>query len=85
MERTVKLNELTEVLATLSYPTTRAVARRELDDVRLQYADGDEPLTGVLERTPDTTFADADELESEIRANLPIEAVGEPGQSEGEG
>lgn len=51
----------------------------------LLYADGEEPLADVVARSNEDTFDDPDDLETEVYNNLPVEAVGEPGQSEGEG
>lgn len=85
MGDTVKLNELTELLETLDYPIDRAAAIEAIGDAILQYADGEERLTAVLERSTVDTYRDLADLESEIRGNVPVEAVGEPGQSEGEG
>ena len=42
-------------------------------------------FTDGLDRVETQSFADRDELENEIYNALPVEAVGEPGQSEGEG
>ena len=53
--------------------------------MRLQYADGSEPLDEVLGRLEDEQFASAEEVQSSIFNTVPVEGVGEPGQSEGEG
>ncbi|SFS12574.1 hypothetical protein SAMN05216559_4079 [Halomicrobium zhouii] len=81
----VKLNELDEAFAGLRFPIERETVATELHDVVLVYADGEEPLPDVLDRVGTQSFADRDELETEIYNVLPVEAVGEPGQSEGEG
>ena len=83
--REVKLNHLSAELDSLSYPATHEDAASALDDVVLQYADGEERFLDVLERSQEDVFVSRDDLESEIYSNLPTEAVGEPGQSEGEG
>ncbi|WP_137683098.1 DUF5789 family protein [Haloarcula mannanilytica] len=85
MAREVKLNELTALLETASYPLSVETARREFDDVQLVYADGSEPLAAVLDRISDEQFSSPDEAQSSIYNALPVEGVGEPGQSEGEG
>ncbi len=85
MSTEVKLNELDEALAGLRFPVERETVATELNDVVLVYADGEEALPDVLDRVETQSFADADELENEIYNVLPVEAVGEPGQSEGEG
>ncbi|WP_324663701.1 DUF5789 family protein [Haloarcula sediminis] len=83
--RTVKLNELTELLESASYPLSVETAQTEFGDVRLQYADGSEPLDVVLGRLEDERFDSAEEAQSSIFNTVPVEGVGEPGQSEGEG
>ena len=84
MEQEVRLNDLHEMLTSLEYPLSKDEARDELEGVTLRYADGEEPLAAVIGRTSDGVFEDEDELESEIYSNVDIEAVGEPGQSEGD-
>lgn len=79
------LNRLRTVIDPLSYPISRDAAREGLSDVMLLYADGDEPLADVVGRSNVDTFEDVADLETEIYNNLPVEAVGEPGQSEGDG
>jgi len=49
------------------------------------YADGTEPLAAVLDRIDDEQFESPDEAQSSIYNTIPVEGVGEPGQSEGEG
>ncbi|MFB6170469.1 MAG: hypothetical protein ABEJ06_04905, partial [Haloarculaceae archaeon] len=82
---TVKLSRLRGLLDSLDYPLTNARAREAVEGVTLVYADGEEPLDDVVGRSNAESFADAADLEAEIYTNLPVEAVGEPGQSEGEG
>lgn len=79
------LNRLRTEIDSLSYPVSRDAAREELSDVTLLYADGEEPLADVVARSNEDTFDDPEDLEAEVYNNLPVEAVGEPGQSEGEG
>ena len=85
MSQEVKLSDLRVELETLSYPTTRDEVLAAFDDVVLLYADGEERLDAVLERANDETFDDAEDLQTTVYNHLPTEAVGEPGQSEGEG
>jgi hypothetical protein len=84
MTREVHLNQLRTVIDSFEYPISKAEAREEAGDVRLLYADGAESLPAVLSRTNTDTFDAVEDLESEIYSNLPVEAVGEPGQSEGD-
>lgn len=85
MESSFKLNELRELLERFSYPISRNEVRDEVGGVTLVYADGDEAFETVVDRLASEEFASVDELEAEIFNTLPTEAVGEPGQAEGEG
>jgi hypothetical protein len=68
-----------------SYPLPVASARSTFADVELIYADGSEPLSDVLARVQDEQFESTDDAQSSILNAVPVEGVGEPGQSEGEG
>lgn len=81
----VRLTELDAVVTELAYPIDRAEAVESLAGTTLQYADGSEPLADVVTRSGEETFLTPEDLEAEIFANAATEAVGEPGQSEGEG
>ena len=81
----VKLSELDSVLRKFDYPMDRSEAIDVPDDVVVLYADGDEPLPEVIERIDDDSFDSAQDLQTQVYNVLPTEAVGEPGQSEGEG
>jgi hypothetical protein len=85
MTRTVKLNRLAGVIESFDYPISRDAVREQTEDVTLEYADGEEPMASVVARSNQDTFETAADLEAEIYNQLPTEAVGEPGQSEGEG
>lgn len=85
MTETVKLNELRDLLETLEYPLDKADAIDAVEGVTLQYADGTEALSAVVDRSMVGTFASVDDLTSEVFTHVPTEAVGEPGQAEGEG
>ena len=84
MQREVKLNQLHDVIGELDYPITNAEACERLEDVTLLYADGEEPLSDVVARSNVDEYNEVDGLETEIFNNLPVRAVGEPGQSEGD-
>jgi len=85
MTRTVKLNRVASVIDPFDYPISREAVREQTEDVTLEYADGSEPLAAVVARSNQDTFETAADLEAEIYNHLPTEAVGDPGQSEGEG
>lgn len=81
----VKLSRVESALDELQYPISRAEAADRFDDTTLTYADGEENLGHLIRDLPSDQFADMDELSNELFDLLPTEAVGEPGQSEGEG
>lgn len=85
MDREIKLNELRDLTDSLSYPLSKAEAVAAVDDVVLRYADGQEPLPAVIERSTVDVYDSPEDLESAVFTHVPTEAVGEPGQSEGEG
>jgi len=85
MSRRVKLNELGEFFGQLEYPVARERLADEFDDVDLVYADGEESLPTLLDRIEYETFESPGDLTTEIMNTVPVEGVGEPGQSEGEG
>jgi hypothetical protein len=85
MVREIKLTELEGRLSDLSYPVSRETAAEELSETTLLLADGEVSVGDIVDRSTDDGFGSAAELAVEVRALLPREAVGEPGQSEGEG
>lgn len=80
----VKLSRVESRLEELQYPITRAEAADRFADTTLTYADGEENLGDLLLECPSESFADMDELLSDLYGVLPTEALGEPGQSEGD-
>jgi hypothetical protein len=80
----LKLNQVAEQFAELEYPVTRAAVVERFDGVTLALADGEADLGAVLADCPTESFASADELFEEFNGYLPIEALGEPGQSDGD-
>lgn len=84
MER-VKLSRVESRFAELDYPVTRAEAAAAFEDVRLVFAGGEANLGNLLSNVGSDTFDGPDELVADLQNVLPVEVVGEPGQSEGEG
>ena len=84
MTRAVKLSRIDGALGTLSYPVERETAVEELDDVTVLFADGEENLGDVIERTGSERYDTQTDLRDELFEYLPVEALGEPGQSEGD-
>ena len=85
MAREVKLSRIEGPLSELSYPVSRDDAIDQLDDVTLRLADGEANLGDVVADSNGDSFDSVDDLQNEVLNNLPRGAVGEPGQSEGEG
>lgn len=83
----VKLSRLEARLERLDYPVTREAAAERLADTTLLLADGEADLAAVVgdAGAPDDRFESAADLRDEVYGALPTAAVGEPGQSEGEG
>jgi len=81
---TVKLSRVLERLEALSYPIDRDDAAAACADLTVEYADGRAALKDLVADLPSARFADAEELFSELQSGLPVEAVGEPGQSDGD-
>lgn len=85
MGREVKLSRVDAVLEGLSYPISRSDAASRLAGTTVRLADGTIDLGDLVEETGSETYRSVDDLGSELFNVLPVEAVGEPGQSEGEG
>ena len=84
MEDHVKLSRVRERFEDLDYPVTRADAAVAFDDVTLTFADGDRNLGLVISEVGADTFESPDDMFEEVQSHLPMEALGEPGQSDGD-
>lgn len=84
MTECVKLSRVEGLLERLDYPVVRDAAASEFDDVIVQLADGEANLGGLISEVDSDSLDSADELYGELNDVLPSEAVGEPGQSEGD-
>ncbi|MDS0292912.1 hypothetical protein [Halogeometricum luteum] len=84
MSEQIKLSRVEPRLDDLSYPVTRDDAAMELSDVTVLLADGEENLGGLVSEVGSDSFASSTDLFEELQNVMPIEAVGEPGQSEGD-
>ncbi|WP_368408788.1 hypothetical protein [Haloarchaeobius amylolyticus] len=85
MAQTVKLSHIEGVLEDLSYPAMRDDIAFDLSDVTVVLADGEANLGELVSETQSDAFDSAEDLMLELNNVLPVEAVGEPGQAEGEG
>ena len=84
MTEDIKLSRLETVLEAPTYPARREDLAADYAGTTVLYADGEEDLGALIERTTQASFEDAEDCFLAIQNALPIEAVGEPGQSEGD-
>ena len=80
----IKINRVKNVLSRVDYPQGRAAAADAFEDVTLVFADGEANLGELIATTDRKTFRSVDDLSTELNNVMPIEAVGEPGQSDGD-
>lgn len=80
----LKLNTVLEQFETLEYPLDRDTAAESFEESTLLMADGETNLGTLIEQTMTPTFDSPEDLFTELQTVLPIEAVGEPGQSDGD-
>lgn len=84
MDTEIKLNAAIERFETLDYPLDREAAAESFEDTTLLMADGETNLGALIEQSDTRSFTSAEDLFVELQSVLPIEAVGEPGQSDGD-
>jgi hypothetical protein len=84
MSERVKLSRVETLFEELDYPVTRDDAAAEYVDVTITFADGEANLGELVSEVGSDAFHGPDELFAELQNVLPVEAVGEPGQSEGD-
>ena len=84
MATQIRFNELEPELSELDYPVTRAAAVEHYEGVTLLLADGEADLGDLIAETDTSEFESVDDLYTDLQNVLPVEAVGEPGQSEGD-
>jgi hypothetical protein len=82
MGETVTLARVPSRLEQLDYPITRGDAAAANADTTVTFADGEGNLGEYISETGSDSFESPDDLFAEIRNVLPVEAVGDPGQSE---
>jgi len=80
----IKINRVKNVLSRETYPLGREAAADRFDNVTLLFADGRSNRGELIARTDREEFDSADDLCTELNNVMPIEAVGEPGQSDGD-
>lgn len=84
MTEQIKLSRVEPRLEELSYPVTRDDAAMELSEVTVLLADGEENLGALVSEVGSDSFSSATDLMDELQNVMPIEAIGEPGQSDGD-
>jgi len=84
MSERVKLSRVETLFEDLDYPVTRDDAAAEYVDVTITFADGEANLGELVSEVGSDAFHGPDELFAELQNVVPIEAVGEPGQSDGD-
>ena len=84
MTSRVKINRVKTVLDRADYPLEREAAAAEFDDVTLIIADGEANLGDLIANCDRDSVESGDDLDTELNNVMPIEAVGEPGQSDGD-
>jgi hypothetical protein len=84
MTETVKIARVKPLFAEIDYPVSRTAAATAFDGFTLVLADGEVNLGELIATADRETFASADDLTTELHNVMPIEAVGEPGQSDGD-
>ena len=80
----VKLSRVESLFEELDYPVSRAEAAGEYGDTTVLFADGEGNLGRYISECPSSQFHSPEELYTDLQSALPVEAVGEPGQSEGD-
>ena len=80
----LKLNGLITAFETLDYPIDRQMAANSFSDSTLLLADGQRNLGTLIERAHTSSFESPEDLFIELQTVLPVEAVGEPMQSDGD-
>lgn len=84
MTEEIHLSDVRSTLEELTFPITREEAVEAMSGVTVLYADGQESLAVAIDRIEHERFETVDELETDLLSSAPIEAIGEPGQSEGD-
>jgi hypothetical protein len=83
-DRTVKLSRVQSAFDGVDYPVSRTDAAEAAADVTVQFADGEANLGDLIAECHDESFDGPDELVAGLYATLPVAALGEPGQSDGD-
>ena len=80
----IHLSRLEPTLEAETYPVEREALADSFAGTTLLFADGDADLGGLIDDVDQETFESADDAFVALQNVLPVEAVGEPGQSDGD-
>ena len=80
----INLSRVASRFEAAAYPAEKATIADACADTRVLYADGSEPLCDVIDRIEADRFETPEDLFVAVQNVLPVEAVGEPGQSDGD-
>jgi hypothetical protein len=84
MTSEVHLSRLEDELGEYSYPTAREDLAASCSGTTVLFADGDADLGDLVADIDQKRFESAEDAFSALQNVLPIEALGEPGQSDGD-
>ena len=84
MTSEVNLSRVEEELSEHSYPAAREDLAESYAGTTVLFADGDADLGDLVAEVDQARFESAEDAFAALQNVLPIEAVGEPGQSDGD-
>jgi hypothetical protein len=84
MSDEINLSRLEPTLEGHEYPADREALAESFAGTTVLFADGDADLGDLLADIDQETFASAADAQAALHNVLPIEALGEPGQSDGD-
>ncbi|WP_434521948.1 DUF5789 family protein [Halorubrum sp. AS12] len=84
MSDEINLSRLEPTLESHAYPAEREALTESFAGTTVLFADGDADLGDLLADVDQQTFESAADAVAALQNVLPIEALGEPGQSDGD-
>ena len=84
MNQEITLSRLESALETRSWPASRSELVSAHADTTVLYADGEDDLGELIAAIDQERFESAEDLYVALQNVVPVEAVGEPGQSDGD-
>ena len=80
----IKLSRLESTLEDEAYPAERDALAESFAGTTVLFADGEADLGSLFDDVDQSSFESAEDAFVALQNVLPVEAVGEPGQSEGD-